>query len=67
MGNQRIERLWLDLGIQSVRRWKAFFYRLEVCHGLDPSQPHHLWLLHVLFLDVLNADLADFRFREMGN
>jgi hypothetical protein len=35
--------------------------------SLDPSQPHHLWLLHVLFLDVLNADLADFRFREMWN
>lgn len=65
MGNQRIERLWLDLGLQCVRRWKAFFYRLEERHGLDPTQPFHLWLIHTLFLDKLNEDLQEFQ--EMWN
>ncbi|KAM5543959.1 hypothetical protein V8D89_002576 [Ganoderma adspersum] len=30
-------------------------------HQLDPSNPAHLWLLHLLFLDALNSDCDDFR------
>ncbi|KAJ7498413.1 hypothetical protein B0H11DRAFT_1714965, partial [Mycena galericulata] len=59
--NTRIERLWVEVGSQFARRWRAFFYRLEALHGLDRSNPHHLWLLHLLFLDLINEDCEDFR------
>ncbi|KAJ7765055.1 hypothetical protein DFH07DRAFT_738012, partial [Mycena maculata] len=59
--NTRIERLWVEVGSQFARRWRAFFYRLEALHSLDRSNPHHLWLLHLLFLDLINEDCQDFR------
>ncbi|KAJ7769858.1 hypothetical protein B0H16DRAFT_1715509 [Mycena metata] len=59
--NTRIERLWVEVGSQFARRWRAFFYRLEVLHGLDRTNPHHLWILHLLFLDLINEDCAAFR------
>ncbi|KAJ7692645.1 hypothetical protein B0H14DRAFT_2651637 [Mycena olivaceomarginata] len=59
--NTRIERLWVEVGSQFARRWRAFFYRLEALHGLDRSNPRHLWLLHFLFLDLINADCDTFR------
>ncbi|KAF8131304.1 hypothetical protein K438DRAFT_839559 [Mycena galopus ATCC 62051] len=59
--NTRIERLWVEVGSQFARRWRAFFYRLEALHGLDRSNPRHLWLLHFLFLDRINADCETFR------
>ncbi|KAJ7633268.1 hypothetical protein FB45DRAFT_745214 [Roridomyces roridus] len=59
--NTRIERLWVEVGSQFARAWRAFFYRLEALHGLDRANPHHLWLLHFLFLDTINEDCADFR------
>ncbi|KAF8147914.1 hypothetical protein K438DRAFT_1625828 [Mycena galopus ATCC 62051] len=59
--NTRIERLWVEVGSQFARRWRAFFYRLEALHGLDRSNPRHLWLLHFLFLDLINADCETFR------
>ncbi|KAJ7798317.1 hypothetical protein B0H14DRAFT_2618014 [Mycena olivaceomarginata] len=36
-------RLWVEVGSQFARRWRAFFYRLEALHGLDHTNPHHLW------------------------
>ena len=30
-------------------------------HQLDPQKPHHLWLLHVLFLDNINQECLDFQ------
>ncbi|KAF8440073.1 hypothetical protein L210DRAFT_3401783 [Boletus edulis BED1] len=59
--NTRIERLWVEVGTQFVRRWRAFFTRLERLHMLDPSDPRHIWLLHTLFLDSINDDSDDFR------
>ncbi|KAJ7023809.1 hypothetical protein C8F04DRAFT_969811, partial [Mycena alexandri] len=59
--NTRIERLWVEVGSQFARRWRAFFYRLEALHGLDRTNPHHLWLLHLLFLDLINLDCENFR------
>ncbi|KAJ6592483.1 hypothetical protein B0H19DRAFT_1279011, partial [Mycena capillaripes] len=59
--NTHIERLWVEVGSQFARRWRAFFYRLEALHGLDRGNPHHLWLLHLLFLDLINQDCDDFR------
>ncbi|KAJ7146580.1 hypothetical protein C8R44DRAFT_600207, partial [Mycena epipterygia] len=59
--NTRVEQLWVEVGSQFARRWRAFFYRLEALHGLDRTNPHHLWLLHLLFLDMINEDCDDFR------
>lgn len=59
--NQRIERLWVEVGSQFARRWRAFFHRLEDDHFLDSTNPHHLWLLHHLFLRVLDNDAKLFQ------
>ncbi|QRV90678.1 integrase core domain protein [Ceratobasidium sp. AG-Ba] len=58
--NQKIERLWLDVGKQFARYWKAFFLRLELLHGLDRFNTHHIWLLHHLFLADINTDITSF-------
>lgn len=58
--NQRIERMWVDLGIHFVRQWRAFFYRLERIHGLDNENHAHLWLLHHIFLRLINEDCIAF-------
>lgn len=34
--------------------------RLERLHFLDRSDPHHLWLLHTLFLDDIQEDCDEF-------
>ncbi|KAJ7508019.1 hypothetical protein B0H11DRAFT_1704680, partial [Mycena galericulata] len=59
--NTRIERLWVEVGTQFARPWRAFFTRLERLHGLNHDSPRHLWLLHRLFLDEINADCRDFQ------
>ena len=59
--NTRIERLWVEVGKQFARSWHAFFLRLERLHYLDRKDPHHLWLLHTLFLDSINSDCANFQ------
>ncbi|KAJ6595295.1 hypothetical protein B0H10DRAFT_2329373 [Mycena sp. CBHHK59/15] len=59
--NTRIERLWVEVGTQFARRWRGFFTRLEQLHGLDHTSPHHLWLLHHLFLDDINFDCQEFQ------
>ena len=58
--NTRIERLWVEVGRRFVRRWRAFFIRLEKCHLLERTNPHHRWLLHYLFLDMINKDCQSF-------
>lgn len=59
--NTRIERLWVEVGSQFARSWRAFFLRLERLHHLDRKNPHHLWLLHRLFLDSINDDCRAFQ------
>lgn len=59
--NTRIERLWLEVGTQFARAWRAFFSRLEDLHSLDRTNPHHMWLLHLLFLDSINYDCNQFQ------
>ncbi|KAI0314680.1 hypothetical protein OF83DRAFT_1063417 [Amylostereum chailletii] len=54
--NTRIERLWYDITKDFGRKWKTFFLTLELHHGLNPSQPAHIWLLHFLFLPSINKD-----------
>ncbi|THV01311.1 hypothetical protein K435DRAFT_655548, partial [Dendrothele bispora CBS 962.96] len=59
--NTRIERLWVEVGTQFVRAWKGFFLRLEHQHCLNRENPHHLWLLHFLFLESINQDCREFQ------
>ncbi|KAJ7679330.1 hypothetical protein DFH06DRAFT_974840, partial [Mycena polygramma] len=59
--NTRIERLWVEVGTQFARRWRAFFTRLGELHRLDCKNPGHVWLLHRLFLDNINEDCAVFQ------
>ncbi|KAJ7159718.1 hypothetical protein C8R46DRAFT_880844 [Mycena filopes] len=59
--NTRIERLWVEVGVQFARRWRAFFTRLGELHRLNRKNPHHIWLLHRLFLDDVNNDCREFQ------
>ncbi|KAJ8076992.1 hypothetical protein PM082_001415 [Marasmius tenuissimus] len=59
--NTRIERLWVEVGRQFARPWRAFFFRLEALHGLVRSSNLHIWLLQYLFLDSINADCKTFQ------
>ncbi|KAJ7663363.1 hypothetical protein DFH06DRAFT_986851 [Mycena polygramma] len=38
--NTRIERLWVEVGTQFARRWRAFFTRLGELHRLDRKNAH---------------------------
>lgn len=59
--NTQIERLWVEVGSQFAQRWWAFFFWLGHLHWLDHKNPHHLWLLHFLFLEMINADCKKFQ------
>lgn len=58
--NVRIERLWVDVTAQIGAAWSAAFTALELHHGLDINNVYHLWLLHHLFLPILNQHLSFF-------
>ncbi|KAK6981516.1 hypothetical protein R3P38DRAFT_3113511 [Favolaschia claudopus] len=57
--NTRIERLWYDVTHGFGKKWKVFFLDLETNHGLNPTRPGHIWLLHHLFLASINRDAQD--------
>jgi hypothetical protein len=48
----------VDYGDGVKRKWWTFFEDLEVNHGLNVDIIAHLWLLHTLFLQPLNDDIA---------
>ncbi len=56
----RIERLWGDTNSQVSFTWKIVFRSLEVHHGLDINNHNHLWLIHFLFLPLINEQLKLF-------
>ncbi|KAJ7217501.1 hypothetical protein B0H12DRAFT_1032097 [Mycena haematopus] len=58
--NVRIEHLWVDVTAQVGATWADHFTLLEVRHGLDINNIAHIWLLHLLFLDTINSQLAFF-------
>lgn len=58
--NVRIERLWVDVTAQVGAVWADLFTHLELNFGLDINHPGHIWLLHILFLPLINAQLAFF-------
>ncbi|KAI9057836.1 hypothetical protein FKP32DRAFT_1582987, partial [Trametes sanguinea] len=59
--NTRIERMWVEVGTQFAMRWRAFFTRLERTQHLRPDEEGHLWVLHSLFLEDINADCCAFQ------
>jgi hypothetical protein len=59
--NSQIARLWVEVGTQFARCWKAFFLQLEGHHQLDRYDSQHLWLLHFLFLNLINKDCDNFK------
>ncbi|KAI6001046.1 hypothetical protein F5J12DRAFT_713658 [Pisolithus orientalis] len=59
--NSRIERVWVEVGTQFVRRWRGFFSRCERLHCLNPGDSSHLWLIQRLFLREINDDCEDFQ------
>lgn len=56
----RIERLWVDVTAQVGATWADRFTLLELSHGLDINNNNHIWLLHLLFLPAINAQLNFF-------
>ncbi|KAF8999752.1 hypothetical protein BDZ89DRAFT_969247 [Hymenopellis radicata] len=58
--NVRIERLWVDVTAQLGATWHSRFTELEIHHGLNINNPHHIWLLQFLFLPIINQQLAFF-------
>ncbi|KAF7297059.1 hypothetical protein MIND_00938700 [Mycena indigotica] len=57
--NTRIERLWLDWTQGLGLKWYDFFMDLEQHYGLDVDEDLHMWLLHHLFLDAINAEATE--------
>ena len=58
--NVRIERLWGDVTAQIGTSWADAFTDLELHHGLNINNQNHIWLLHILFLPILNSQLELF-------
>lgn len=58
--NVRIEHLWVDVTAQVGASWADHFTNLELGHGLDINNVNHIWLLHLLFLGTINAQLSFF-------
>ena len=58
--NTRIECIWFDWTMQAGSWWANFFVLLEEQGGLDIDLPNHLWLLHKLFINALNAHIEQF-------
>lgn len=58
--NVRIEHLWVDVTAQVRAHWADLFTDLKLTHGLDVNNVHHIWLLHLIFLPIINSQLAFF-------
>jgi hypothetical protein len=50
----------VDITAQIGASWVETFTDLEINHGLDINNTHHIWLLHHLFLQSLNQQLTFF-------
>jgi len=59
--NQRIERLWLDLGKNIIKIYTTIFLYLEENHGLDITNDIYLFCLHYVFLPRINQDLLKWK------
>ena len=59
--NQRIERLWRDVFEGVLYIYYTFFYHLEDCGVLDPTDPLHLYALHYVYLPRINRHLVTWK------
>ena len=59
--NQRIERLWRDLYSSCICFFYSFFYFLEDLSLLDCNNPVDLYIMHLLFLPVIQKQLNLFK------
>jgi hypothetical protein len=58
--NQRIERLWRDVGDAFVRYYKSLFYFMEENNILDPLNEIHLYALHYIYLPRISRSIEEF-------
>lgn len=58
--NQRIERLWRDVNRVVVSRFLNIFLYLERNNVLDPCSEEHLFVLHLVYIDLINQALDQF-------
>ena len=58
--NQRIERLWRDLGTYVVSLYKNIFRFMEANGLLDPTDEFDLFALHYTFLPRINKSCHEF-------
>lgn len=58
--NQRIERLWRDASEKSLIDYRNLFMDLQNEGILDIDDIQHIWLIHFLFLDLINKSLERF-------
>ena len=50
----------MDVTAQVGAYWADFFTQLELQHGLNINNIHHIWLLQHLFLPIINQQLSFF-------
>lgn len=58
--NQRIERLWRDVNRVVVSRFLNIFLYLERNNVFNPSSEIHLFVLQLVYLDLVNEALRQF-------
>lgn len=58
--NQRIERLWRDVGDTFVLYYKRLFHFMEDQFLLDPLDEVHLYALHFIYLPRINRSINEF-------
>ena len=58
--NQRIERSWRDMHRCVTRIFYRLFYYLEYQALLDPTNEHHLFAVHYVYLPHINRALTLF-------
>ena len=59
--NQRIERLWRDMFAQCIILYYKLFWFMEEVNVLDVENEYHLFCLHYIFVDRINASLDKFK------
>ena len=58
--NQRIERIWRDVYQCVCSTYHEIFYSLESVGALEPDSEIDLFVLHVLYLPLINHSLKEF-------
>ena len=49
----------MEVGRNIIWKWKLFLQDLETRHGLRVDNDGHVWLLHHLYLDLLNEQIME--------